>query len=56
MGFTTKDEGHGSGLSIVVEIMESYGGTVSVESDESRTSFFGTIPKSGHSALKPGLE
>lgn len=45
MGFTTKDDGHGSGLSIVVEIMESYGGSVSVESDEETTCFFGTIPK-----------
>lgn len=45
MGFTTKDDGHGSGLSIVVEIIESYGGSVSVESDEQTTCFFGIIPK-----------
>jgi len=45
MGFTTKDEGHGSGLSIVVEIMESYGGSISVESTENLTCFYGVIPK-----------
>ena len=48
MGFTTKEEGHGSGLSIVVEIMESYRGTVSVESNDSLTTFYGTIPKGNH--------
>lgn len=45
-GFTTKSEGHGSGLSIVAEIMESYGGKISVRSDDSETSFSGYIPKS----------
>ncbi|MBE5774417.1 MAG: GHKL domain-containing protein [Clostridiales bacterium] len=48
MGFTTKEEGHGSGLSIVVEIMESYRGTVSVKSNDSLTTFYGTIPKGNH--------
>lgn len=45
LGFTTKSDGHGSGLSIVTQIMESYGGKISVESDISETTFFGTIPK-----------
>lgn len=45
MGFTTKSEGHGSGLSIVSEIMESYGGQISVRSDETKTAFSGVIPK-----------
>jgi len=46
LGFTTKSEGHGTGLSIVSEIMESYGGSISVHSDESETRFSGIIPKS----------
>lgn len=45
MGFTTKDAGHGSGLSIVVEIIRNYGGSITVESTEECTSFFGSIPK-----------
>jgi len=45
-GFTTKSEGHGSGLGIVSEIMNAYGGKVSVESDENETRFTGVIPKS----------
>lgn len=45
LGFTTKSEGHGSGLSIVAEIMETYGGKISVESTPSQTIFSGTIPK-----------
>ena len=45
LGFTTKSEGHGSGLSIVTQIMEAYGGRISVESDASETAFTGTIPK-----------
>lgn len=45
MGFTTKDEGHGSGLSIVVEIMDSYSGSISVESSDTCTCFSGSIPK-----------
>lgn len=45
MGFTTKSDGHGSGLSIVEEILQSYGGDIAVESDESRTAFAGSVPK-----------
>lgn len=44
-GFTTKSDGHGSGLSIVHDIMEAYGGRIAVESTDDQTSFFGTIPK-----------
>lgn len=46
LGFTTKSDGHGSGLSIVSEIIQSYGGAITVQSDESNTSFSGIIPKS----------
>ena len=45
MGFTTKSSGHGSGLSIVREIMAQYGGEIAVESTPERTSFTGTLPK-----------
>lgn len=45
-GFTTKAAGHGLGLSIVRELMESYGGSIDVASDPGRTAFTGTIPKS----------
>lgn len=45
LGFTTKSDGHGSGLNIVAQIMEAYGGRISVESDVSETTFTGTIPK-----------
>ncbi len=45
MGFTTKSEGHGSGLSIVREIVTEAGGRIEVESDERRTVFSGRIPK-----------
>ncbi len=45
MGFTTKSEGHGSGLSIVEEILRAYGGTISVDSTEASTAFSGSIPK-----------
>ncbi len=45
LGFTTKSEGHGSGLRIVREILESYGGGIDVESDEAHTCFCGSIPK-----------
>lgn len=45
MGFTTKNDGHGSGLAIVEEIMKRYGGEIRMESDASRTVFSGVIPK-----------
>ena len=45
MGFTTKSDGHGSGLSIVEEIVKDYGGEIRVESDEASTVFIGIIPK-----------
>ena len=45
MGFTTKSDGHGSGLAIVEEILKRYGGGIHVESDEESTAFIGTIPK-----------
>lgn len=44
-GFTTKREGHGSGLSIVQDIMEAYSGQITVESSEAETAFIGIIPK-----------
>ena len=45
LGFTTKSEGHGSGLSIVDEIVKEHGGQIRVESDDNVTEFIGTIPK-----------
>lgn len=45
LGFTTKSEGHGSGLNIVSEIMEAYGGKITVESNSKITRFTGNIPK-----------
>ncbi len=45
MGFTTKSDGHGSGLAIVRDILEHYGGGIDVESDASRTAFIGNVPK-----------
>jgi len=47
-GFTTKSDGHGSGLSIVQDILDAYGGEITVKSDESLTIFSGFIPKSTH--------
>lgn len=44
-GFTTKSEGHGSGLSIVHDIMNAYGGHITVKSTDQETSFVGVIPK-----------
>lgn len=44
-GFTTKSEGHGSGLSIVQDIMDAYGGRITVESSDSITVFSGVLPK-----------
>ena len=45
MGFTTKSDGHGSGLAIVEEILKRYGGSIRVESDDRNTAFIGHIPK-----------
>ncbi len=45
MGFTTKGDGRGSGLSIVLEILRSYGGTIELTSDSESTCFSGSIPK-----------
>ena len=45
LGFTTKSDGHGSGLSIVREILREFGGEIRVESGEESTAFIGTIPK-----------
>lgn len=45
MGFTTKSDGHGSGLAIVEEILKRYSGSVRVESDDTCTAFAGIIPK-----------
>lgn len=44
-GFTTKSDGHGSGLCIVKEILKSYGGTISVRSDPRKTAFSGSVPR-----------
>ena len=48
LGFTTKSEGHGSGLSIVEEIVKDNGGEIRVESNEEHTVFIGSIPKKGN--------
>ena len=45
LGFTTKSEGHGSGLTIVQEVLDAYGGEIRVESDERSTAFIGSIPR-----------
>ena len=45
LGFTTKSDGHGSGLSIVEEILKHYGGEIAVASDANRTAFSGSVPK-----------
>ena len=44
-GFTTKADGHGTGLSIVSEILTTYGGSIEVSSDDAETRFSGAIPK-----------
>ena len=55
LGFTTKSAGHGSGLSIVSEILESYSGEITVESTPERTSFSGTIPKAARKEAAENL-
>ena len=47
LGVTTQSDGHGSGLSIVEEIVKDYGGEIRVESNEENTAFIGSIPKKG---------
>ena len=47
MGYTTKREGHGSGLAIVHEILDAHDGEITVTSDPSLTMFKGSIPR-GH--------
>lgn len=44
-GFSTKGTGRGMGLGIVREIMESRGGSISVESGSGKTRFTGLLPK-----------
>lgn len=44
-GFTTKSEGHGNGLGIVMGLAEKYGGRIGVESTPESTVFTCSIPK-----------
>lgn len=44
-GFTTKRTGHGMGLAIVKDILQSGGGSIQVASKPGQTVFTGTIPK-----------
>lgn len=45
-GFTTKEEeGHGMGLSICCELMEAYGGKLTVQSSTAETVFEGSLPR-----------
>lgn len=55
LGFTTKSAGHGSGLSIVSEILETYSGEITVESTDERTCFSGTIPKTARKETAENL-
>lgn len=45
-GFTTKSAGHGNGLSIVSELVETYGGDLRLESEPGRTCFSCSFPRS----------
>lgn len=44
-GFSTKGEGRGSGMGIVRELLEKYGGSIDFESDDVRTRFVCRVPK-----------
>lgn len=52
-GFTTKSQGHGSGLGIVREVLTAYGGEIRVSSDDKKTAFSGTIPRKNHESVFP---
>ena len=45
LGYTTKREGHGSGLSIVRDILKAHGGDIHVTSNPAQTRFSGAIPR-----------
>ena len=45
LGYTTKREGHGSGLSIVKDILSAHGGDIRVASSAAETRFSGSIPR-----------
>ena len=44
-GFTTKSSGHGNGLSIVSDLMEEYGGSLSFDSNPDATRFVCVFPR-----------
>lgn len=44
-GFTTKSSGHGNGLSIVSDLMEEYGGSLSFDSNPDVTRFVCVFPR-----------
>ena len=46
-GVTTKSEGHGMGLSIVRDVMESHHADLRVKSENGWTEFAGSVPKNG---------
>lgn len=45
-GFTTKSAGRGNGLNIVQDLVQAYGGRISLESEPRRTCFSCTFPRS----------
>ncbi len=49
-GFTTKEEGHGMGLSIVREVLRQHGGEIAVQSAPGSTAFEGHVPKAAEGA------